>query len=81
MVQEIAISKFKATCLRLLDHVKRTGKPIMVTKKGEPIALVSPPPPPPKAKAWLGSMREAVQITGDVVSPVVDVKEWEVMRG
>ena len=80
MVQEVAISKFKATCLRLLDNVKRTGKPIMVTKKGEPIALVSPPPPPPKAKAWLGSMRETVQVTGDVVSPVVDTKEWEAVR-
>jgi hypothetical protein len=54
MMEEITISKFKETCLRLLDNVKRTG---------QPIALVTPPPPP-KSKAWLGSMKDTIKITG-----------------
>jgi len=44
MQETISISKFKATCLRLLDSVNKTGKSIIVTRKGEPIALVTPPP-------------------------------------
>jgi hypothetical protein len=35
MQETISISKFKATCLRLLDNVKKTGKSILVTRKGD----------------------------------------------
>ena len=80
MDQTVTISKFKATCLRLLDDVKKTGQPILVTRNGEPIALVSPPPPPPKSDRWIGFMRGKLRITGDVVSPVLDEKEWEVLN-
>ena len=80
MLETIPISKFKATCLRLLDNVKKTGRSILVTRKGEPIALVTPPPPPPKSKSWLGCMKDSVTITGDVVSTVLDEREWEVLR-
>ena len=42
----ITISKFKATCLAVLDNVKRTGRPVLVTRHGKPIAVIDPPPPP-----------------------------------
>jgi prevent-host-death family protein len=80
MQETISISKFKATCLRLLDNVKKTGKSILVTRKGEPIALVTPPPPPPKPDQWLGCMKDRIEITGDVISPVLEEKEWEVLK-
>ncbi len=80
MQDTIPISKFKATCLHLLDSVKKTGKSILVTRKGEPIALVTPPPPPPKPEQWLGCMKNKIKITGDIISPVLDEKEWEVLR-
>ena len=79
MPQEITISKFKATCLRLLDQVKKTGQPLLVTRKGEPIALVSPPPPRGKPNSWLGSMKDSIKITGDIISPVLDEKDWEAL--
>jgi prevent-host-death family protein len=81
MEESIPISKFKATCLRILDEVNKTGKKIIVTRKGEPIALVIPAPPPPKPKRWVGSMKGTIKITGDIVSPVLDENEWEVLRG
>ena len=80
MQETIPISKFKATCLRLLDTVKKTGKTILVTKKGEPIALVTPPPPPPTSQSWVGSLSRTIKIEGDIVSPVLDEREWEVLR-
>jgi antitoxin (DNA-binding transcriptional repressor) of toxin-antitoxin stability system len=73
-------SKFKATCLRLLDSVKKTGKSILVTRKGEPIALVIPPPPPPKPEQWLGCMKDRIEISGDIISPVLEDNEWEVLK-
>ncbi|MCJ7776084.1 MAG: type II toxin-antitoxin system Phd/YefM family antitoxin, partial [Desulfobulbaceae bacterium] len=71
---------FKATCLRLLGDVKKTGQPLLVTRKGEPIALITPPPPPPKPKSWLGCLKDTVRITGDIVSPASDEKDWEVLQ-
>ncbi|MBN2123607.1 MAG: hypothetical protein JW821_04905, partial [Deltaproteobacteria bacterium] len=53
---------------------------IVVTRKGEPVALVSLPPPPPQKDSWLGSMKDTIQVTGDIISPVVDENEWEAMK-
>lgn len=74
-MEEIAISKFKATCFAVLDHVRRTGKSVMVTRFGEPIAEIVPPPMP--SDEWLGSMRNKARIEGDIVSPATDDDDWE----
>lgn len=79
-METVSISKFKATCLALLDRVKQTGEPILVTRRGEPIAQVVPPPRPEKPKAWLGSLRSTGRILGDVVAPASDEDDWEVLR-
>lgn len=76
---KISISEFKATCLKVLDQVKKTGKKVVVTRRGKPIALVSPPPPPDKIDSWVGKFKDQGTITGDIVSPVVDELEWEVL--
>lgn len=78
--EKIAVSKFKATCLAVLERVRRTGKPIVVTKYGEPIAEVIPPSPPDRDAGWLGSMRGTVRYVGDIVSPALDPEEWEALR-
>jgi prevent-host-death family protein len=75
----IAISEFKATCLKVLDQVKRTGKSVVVTRRGEPIALVSPPPPARRG-TWLGKLHASATITGDVISPAVELDVWEAHR-
>jgi prevent-host-death family protein len=78
--ETVPISKFKATCLSLLDQVKRTGQPIIVTRKGEPIARVIPPPEPERPASWLGSFKSTGKIKGDIVSPVVSEGEWEALQ-
>ncbi len=77
----MAISKFKATCLAVLKRVRRTRKPILVTKFGEPVAQVVPPPPAPRPKRWLGDLAETGKILGDIVSPASDERDWEALRG
>lgn len=36
-METIAISAFKATCLAVLERVRKTRKPILVTRFGEPV--------------------------------------------
>ena len=79
-MEEMAISKFKATCLAALERVRKTRRPIRVTKFGRPIAEVVPPAPKAATKGWLGSMAGSLQIAGDIVSPASDEKDWEVLH-
>ena len=79
-MEKVNISTFKATCLALLDKVKRTRKPLLVLRRGEPVAQVIPPPLPKKPKTWLGSFRSTGKIVGDIVSPVLEEDDWEVLE-
>lgn len=76
----MAISKFKATCLAVVEEVRKTGKPLLITKKGIPVAQVVPPPVPTRKASWLGCMSGTAKIKGDIVSPAVDPEEWEALR-
>jgi prevent-host-death family protein len=76
-METVPISKFKATCLALLEKVKRTGKPIRVTRRGEPIAEVVPPSTPALERGWLGSLASTGRIVGDIVAPASDEADWE----
>lgn len=80
MIETVTASKFKATCLALLEKVKRTGQPILVTRRGEPLAQVLPPPAPPKRMPWLGSFRSSGKIIGDILSPALAESDWEALR-
>ena len=79
-MQTVTISKFKATCLALLEKVKRTGQPILITRRGEPIARVVPFTTTESPEAWLGSFQSTGKIVGDIVSPAVEPDEWETQK-
>jgi len=79
-MEEMAISKFKATCLAALERVRKTRRPIRVTKFGQPVAEVVPPTPKARKKPWLGSMAGTIRIESDIVSPASDEKDWEVLN-
>ena len=76
----MAISKFKATCLAVLERVRRTRQPVLVTRFGAPVAQVVPPPTPARPKRWLGALAGSGRIQGDIVAPAVDEGDWEALR-
>ena len=78
-METIGISKFKANCLGVLERVRKTRKPVVVTRFGKPVALIVPPASESPA-GWIGSMAGTIRIVGDIVGPVVDEEEWEVLR-
>ena len=77
--ESVSISEFKAKCLALLDRVKRTGEPLLITRRGEAIAEVIRPVVP-RPETWLGSALSTGKILGDIVGPASDPGEWEVLR-
>ncbi len=74
-IREMAISKFKATCLAVLEEVRTSGKPVVVTRFGKPVAEIVPPKPA-KVHDWLGCMKDSFEITGDIVGPSGAFRGW-----
>ena len=72
------ISKFKATCLAALERVRRTGRPLRVTRFGAPIADICPPTVAAEATRQLGGMAKKMMIVGDIVQ--TSVEPWEAIR-
>jgi prevent-host-death family protein len=79
-METIAVSKFKATCLAVLQRVKKTGRPVRITRFGKPVADVVPPHIAEPEHGWIGVMAGRATITGDVVAPVSGGREWEALR-
>jgi prevent-host-death family protein len=71
----IAVSRFKAECLGLLDEVAASGQPIIVTKRGKPVARVVPLEPAP---SLLGSVTQLVS-DEELIAPLG--VGWDVERG
>ncbi len=78
-MEEIAISKFKAQCLGILERIRKTRRPIRITKFGKPIAEVVPPSEPVVKQRVLGGMAGRIKILGDIVKPASDESDWEVL--
>lgn len=79
-MEAIAISKFKARCLAILERVRRTGEEVLVTRRGVPVARVGPPPTAePEAESTFGCMAGSFEEVGDLLEPLPE-EDWEVLR-
>lgn len=71
----IPAAVFKAECLRLMDEVARTGRSILITKHGRPVAQLAPVAAEPGS--LFGYMKNSVHIKGDVVAATGET--WDAM--
>jgi prevent-host-death family protein len=78
--ETIAISKFKAQCLQVLRRVKRTGKAVVVTRFGEPIAEIVPPAKDGSRRSWFGIARGTARMHDDLIEPASEPEDWEALR-
>lgn len=76
----MAVSKFKAQCLALLEDIARTGEPLLVTKRGKPLARVVATGAAGATYPQRG-LAGTVTIVGDIVSPVLPAEAWDAVRG
>jgi prevent-host-death family protein len=79
VMKSISVSEFKAKCLGLIEQVDKTRQPLRITRHGRPVAELIPAGPDRKRK-FLGDMMGTVEFLGDVVSPVIDLEEFEAYR-
>ncbi len=71
---EIPAGEFKAKCLKLMDQVRESGREIVITKRGKPVAKLVPLVPMVRSPLF-GCMKGSIEILGDIIGPFHE--EWE----
>ena len=77
-MDDMPISRFKAQCLAVMDRVRRTGRPVRVTRYGRPVADVVPAAPVARSARTLGFLKDSTTISGDLIAPVA-IDEWNAL--
>ena len=72
----VTTSELKAHCGEVIDSVARGHGPVLVTRRGKPVATIVPVET--GRRRLFGFLRGSVTILGDVVGPI-DV-EWEAQQ-
>lgn len=63
----ISAAEFKAKCLKLIDEVAKSQVPLIITKRGKPVAKLVPIDEE-APKSLFGYMRGKGEILGDIVN-------------
>jgi len=73
----IPAALFKAECLKLMDEVARTGRPVVITKHGKPVAQLVPVAAKPGT--FFGHLKNSVRIAGKVIA--LPAEAWSAVSG
>jgi prevent-host-death family protein len=86
-VKTVSISEFARKSRVLLARAQHTGEPLLLTRRGKPVARVVPAvsASTPKAdrkpgKSRLGRWKGRMEIRGDIVSPL-PIEDWGSLGG
>lgn len=74
---DVPAALFKAKCLRLMDQVEKTREPVIITKRGRPVAQLAPVPS--ESASLFGYMKNTVKIVDSVMLPASS--EWSALSG
>ena len=77
-MKKMPASKFKAHCLPVMKEVRATREPVLITKRGRPVAKLVPPNT--SSDDFIGHLEGIVRVVGDIESPIEPLESWEVLR-
>lgn len=75
----LLISDFKAKCIEVLNSVHDTGQPVIVTRRGEPLAKIVPIADPQPTRRRLGALAGEATEHGDIVHHT-SADDWESLQ-
>ena len=77
-MKTIAAGAFKTQCLTLMDDVRKTREPLVITKRGKAVAKLVPAED--EKDEFLGRLEGIIRIVGDIESPVVPLEDWDCLK-
>ena len=78
-MKTLPASEFKARCLAVLDEVEKTGEPVLILKRGRPVARLVPPVQE-GGRFPQETLVGTVEIVGDIIEPVLPAADWDAER-
>ncbi len=73
----IAAGVFKANCLAIMERVRTTRSPVTITKRGKPIAVLTPYSAA-SPRPVFGRMKGLARLADDLTAPTGE--SWEAER-
>ena len=72
-MNKISAAAFKAQCLTLMDDVRSTRRPLVITKRGKPVAKLVPIDEP--KDEFIGRLKGVFEVVGELDADPAE--EWE----
>ena len=76
----IGSAEFKATCLKIIDQISRDKQPVTITKRGNPVARLTPIDSAENSGSIIGAMKGSVLRYDDPFAPSTETSDWNAMR-
>jgi prevent-host-death family protein len=67
-MKKIAAGEFKARCLALMEDVRSTREPLVITKRGKPVVKLVPADD--DKDDFIGRLEGVFRVVGDIESPI-----------
>jgi prevent-host-death family protein len=75
MMKTIPAGEFKTHCLRIMEEVSKHRQPVVITKKGVPVAKLVPVEQ--TERDIVGCLEGVMEIVGDIEAPLTKPGAWE----
>jgi len=75
---KIPAGKFKTHCLAIMEEVRATRNPVLITKRGRPVAKLVPVDN--SRDDFIGHLEGLFKVVGDIESPIEPPESWEALR-
>ena len=92
-MRTMAAGEFKAKCLAVMAEVNATGTPVLITKRGKPLARLVPLQSEgspraevsqvPTIESLFGSLQGMITLNCDpeeLINPMIDANEWDHLK-
>ena len=79
-MRQMAAGEFKAHCLAVMDEVAKTREPVVITKRGKPVAKVMPVEQKKPRKLMGSLVGVLLPARGDLTEPTVPLEDWDSLK-
>ena len=79
-VKTITATEFKAKCLRVIREMDKDHEPVTITRRGQPVAMLTPYPKTNETPSIIGAMRGSVIFYNEPFEPAAEPSSWTECR-
>jgi prevent-host-death family protein len=79
VMKKIAAAKFRAYCLKVMEQVRSTREPVLVTKRGQPLAKLVPAAEK-ISDDFIGRLEGVITMVGDIEPPTTPLEDCDALR-